>query len=200
MAMDDLPVLKKCCFCMPLRYGLLTWGYMKLGAAVTVLTFFTLIVLVLSEYIRRDNLLITIIVLIEAVLVIEIILHIVFIIGAHKKSVKLLQAYYHYAVFMWVVTMIMCFGCTGFLVVSIISRYDSDSGFLITLNVVGFFCSIAVQSFLLISLRSEIIKLRSNCPYRFVKNENDPEGTIVDCPVKEEEEIQDNGKGTTRIL
>ncbi|KAJ8720022.1 hypothetical protein PYW07_012065 [Mythimna separata] len=199
MAMDDLPVFKKCCFCVPLRYGLLSWGYVKLGAAFIGLAFYIIVVLALRRFLFVDSLAITIVSVIALILITEITLHIVFIVGAHKKNVKLLQAYYQYAVFMWILMIIMCFGSTSFLIWTIFIDYGPDTGFLITLNVVAFVSSIAVQTFLVMSLRSEIIKLRSNCPYRFVKNENDPEGTINS--VKDEEESPvDSGNGTMPIL
>lgn len=200
MELDDLPVLKKCCFCVPLRYGLLTWGYIKLATAILVLKLFIIIVIVLSGFIvtSRDVPLIIIIILIALILATEIVLHVIFIVGAHKKNVKLLRAYYYYAVFMWIVMLIMALvGTAFFIFIVVYSQGSRSDDILISMNVLGFFLTIVVQTFLLLSLRSEIIKLRSNCPYRFVKNENEPEGTIKS--VQDEDEMSiDNG--TVRIL
>uniref|UniRef100_A0A2A4JIJ2 Uncharacterized protein n=2 Tax=Heliothis virescens TaxID=7102 RepID=A0A2A4JIJ2_HELVI len=185
--MDDLPVCKKCCFCVPLRYGLLTWGYLKLIAALIVLSFFIIILVALSDYVRGC---LVIVLPIIAILATEIGLHILFIVGAHKKNVRLLRVYYYYAWFMWVATITMFIICTILLALMISGSGDRDNIslklVLFTMDIVGFLLAIVIHTFLLFSLRSEIIKLRSNCPYRFVKNDKDPEGFITSVKYDEE--------------
>ncbi|CAH0686430.1 unnamed protein product [Spodoptera exigua] len=183
--MAELPVFKKCCFCIPLRYGLLTWGYLKLGIALIILIIFLILLSQIPVNHRRD---LNIVIMIVVVLMTEVVIHCSFIVGAHKKNVKILRLYFYYALFMWAVTMMAAVIATGLLSVSLFFRKDSFLEILVfALNVIGFTFSIAIQTFLLLALRSEIIKLRSNCPYRFVKDDNEPEGTIT--PVNQNQDI-----------
>ncbi|XP_047028535.1 uncharacterized protein LOC124636476 [Helicoverpa zea] len=174
----DWPVWKKCCFCIPLRYGLLTWGYLKLISASIVLSFFIFILVGLADYIRNDTLVIVIPII--AIMVTDIALHILCIVGAHKKNVRLLEVYYCYAWFMWAGMIIMFAVCTILLVLIFSGHGESGvKSLYLTMDIVGFLLGIVIHTFLLISLRSEMIKLRSNCPYRFVKNDGEPEGFIT---------------------
>ncbi|KAH9645124.1 hypothetical protein HF086_005669 [Spodoptera exigua] len=87
----DLPVFKRCCFCIPLRYGLLTWAYVKL-VTVTIFSMFILVSLyhMVGMYtmyhlpIQRHNIIFMSVIL--TVLFIEISLTVTFIVGGHMIS------------------------------------------------------------------------------------------------------------------
>uniref|UniRef100_A0A2H1V1C8 SFRICE_032485 n=1 Tax=Spodoptera frugiperda TaxID=7108 RepID=A0A2H1V1C8_SPOFR len=174
--MAELPVFKKCCFCIPLRYGLLTWGYLKLGISTAILIIFLIILSQIPLSHSKD---LNIVIMIIVVILTEVVVHCGFIVGVHKKAVKIMRLYFYYALFMWSVTMMAAVVVTGLLSVSLYFTDSSLEIIIFTTTIVAFALSIAVQTFLLLALRSEIIKLRSNCPYRFVKDDNEPEGTIT---------------------
>lgn len=196
-----MPVMKKCCFCVPLRHALLTWGYIKLGFALAVLGVYILVLMAVAQYyhyIEGDTFLITIIVLVGLLLPTEIISHIIFIVGAHNKNVKLFKLYYYYAIFILVAIIVLTIISVIFVAIDM-----RDNGAHLNLPAELLYAgglisivSVVMQTFLLLSIRSEMIKLRSNCPYRFVKNDIDPEGTINS--LKDEESSIYNG--TTQVL
>ncbi|PZC82195.1 hypothetical protein B5X24_HaOG211003 [Helicoverpa armigera] len=147
-------------------------------SAIIVLSFFICILVDIADFFCNGCLVIGIIII--AITVSDIGLHILFIVGAHKKNVTLLKVYYYYAWFMWVGTIIMFAVCTILLVLFFSGIGVSGAkSLLFSMDIVGFLLAIVIQTCLLISLRSELIKLRSNCPYRFVKNDGDAEGFIT---------------------
>lgn len=196
--MEDLPVMKKCCFCVPIRHALITWGYVKLGLALTVLGVYILILMAVVQYynyIEGDTFLMSLIVLLGLLLTTEIISHTLFLIGAHQKNVRLIKVYYYYAIFMLGAIILMSIVSIIFTLRDSVAAKDIPT-LLYIAGGLSIFFSIVAQIFLVLSIRSEIIKLRSNCPYRFVKNENNPEGTINSF----RDDEQSIYNGTTQVL
>nr|XP_049700097.1 uncharacterized protein LOC110372132 isoform X5 [Helicoverpa armigera]XP_049700098.1 uncharacterized protein LOC110372132 isoform X5 [Helicoverpa armigera] len=156
----DWPVWKKCCFCIPLRYGLLTWGYLKLISASIVLSFFIFILVGLADYIRNDTLVIVIPII--AIMVTDIGLHILCIVGAHKKNVKLLQIYYIYHIVLWVLTLI------SLIVMGFVMMKGIHGRMVLQINFFNIFLSSVLQSYFLLLLRSQIMKLKTNIDFQYL--------------------------------
>nr|XP_049700626.1 uncharacterized protein LOC110372129 isoform X1 [Helicoverpa armigera]XP_049700628.1 uncharacterized protein LOC126055446 [Helicoverpa armigera] len=86
----ELPELKRFCFCFPLRYGLLVWGYFSLSITILFLyvRIVTLIVLLEHEEYPRRSILTCIY---TALGLLDGVVNIIFIFAAHLKRVKLLK-------------------------------------------------------------------------------------------------------------
>ncbi|XP_063385538.1 uncharacterized protein LOC134671609 [Cydia fagiglandana] len=93
----EAPEFKRCCFCLPLRRGLIAWGYAKVGLDMLMLAYtslmFYFLVLFSLRFVSTD---LVIYIFISACSLIDILFNIVFIVAGHKKSIKLLKVSYVY--------------------------------------------------------------------------------------------------------
>ncbi|CAH0625273.1 unnamed protein product [Chrysodeixis includens] len=171
--LEEVPLFKKCCFCIPLRYGLLTWVYIKL--IITVIMFLSLAVNVydMDRFCYACKILIAIFVIILIFIFVDIILDIVFIVGGHLKNVRLLTYFYRYSFVIAVETILLA---VLTLLALLFAVKAPVSIYFLNLAIYGL--GLFIQIYFILLLRSEIIKLRSNCPYRFVKNTAGSEGTV----------------------
>ncbi|KAF9823080.1 hypothetical protein SFRURICE_015560 [Spodoptera frugiperda] len=146
----ELPVCKRCCFCIPLRRGLLVWGYIKLLADLYFLTIMSYILLILIAFSAYGQEFAGLVVVI-AVFLLDFAMTIVFIIGAHKKIVKYMRLFYFLSIAMLALTLLLVI-----IHICLLSNYP-------------WFRSL-VQIYFIFLLRSEIIKLKNSCKFRFVNN------------------------------
>ncbi|KAM3958752.1 uncharacterized protein ACR2FA_007157 [Aphomia sociella] len=107
-----LPVVRKCCFCVPVRKGVTIFGYVNL---ILSLLSFPLLIFLLVEQITNGkpienassmdplvHLPLTI-----AFVVIDVTMTIVLLIGAHKKKRILLKIYFYFGVVFQLLTLCM---------------------------------------------------------------------------------------------
>ncbi|XP_050663502.1 uncharacterized protein LOC126964440 [Leptidea sinapis] len=140
----EIPILSRCCFCFPLRKGLITFAYVNLILTICV-------TILLSVFIVNDR-------MTDATdkteqprmiadifaLVIEVITSIVFIIALHKKHVMLMKGYLYFEI---------VFSIVGFIYsLAFLSRETASELFLI-------FCQLMVQIYLVILIWSSIVKM-----------------------------------------
>ncbi|CAH2236570.1 jg15329 [Pararge aegeria aegeria] len=99
----EMPILLRCCFCFPLRYGLLVWAYVKQISSLIFLAY--LIFMFCLEHWRMNvgtrvwlSLMITL-------TIVDILFHLLFIISAHKKNYRIMRMFYRYSIFLLCVTM-----------------------------------------------------------------------------------------------
>ncbi|KAJ8720030.1 hypothetical protein PYW07_012073 [Mythimna separata] len=121
----EIPVFRRCCFCLPLRYGLLAWGYFKM------------------------------------------------------KNVRLIRVFYFVSMGMWVANFLLA----SFTVIKTIENMVTHNMVYFMLGhpamaICFYFVVLAVQTYFLLLLRSEIIKLRSSGEFRFVNNAAEAECTM----------------------
>ncbi|KAJ8719412.1 hypothetical protein PYW08_011587 [Mythimna loreyi] len=188
----ELPVFKRCCFCLPLRYGLLAWGYFKLIADAFLIFLMTFIFIetlrLVNVYANSDHvgdfyagLIISSIAI--TLFFTDFIVTIVFIIGGHKKNVQLIRVFYFLSMGMWVATFLLA----SFTIITTIQavvrsiQYSSNHYFMLNQTLMAscfYFVVLVVQTYFLLLLRSEIIKLRNNGEFRFVNNAVEAECTM----------------------
>ncbi|XP_026741705.1 uncharacterized protein LOC113503804 [Trichoplusia ni] len=188
--LEEVPLCKKCCVCIPLRYGLLTWVYIKL-----IITIFIFLTLVLSLYEMNGfcygcTLFLIFFVIILIFVLTDIILDIVFIVGGHLKNVRLLTLFYRYSFVLAVVTIML-----GVLSLLVFLLPVKVPGLLFSINLAIYSIALCIQIYFILLLRSEIIKLRSNCSYRYVKNAPGSEGSVHKEEIdglKENEHVYEN--------
>ncbi|KAJ8720026.1 hypothetical protein PYW07_012069 [Mythimna separata] len=184
----EIPVFKRCCFCLPLRYGLLAWGYFKIFADVCLMLAIAYIlahiIMIMMIYSTEDNLHQIYPELIIAVVSItlfftDLIVTIVFIVGGHKKNVRLMRVFYFLSMGMWVATLLLA----SYTIVTTLQhffKYNRRYTYLgdILMAACFYFVALVVQTYFLLLLRSEIIKLRSSVEFRFVNNAAEAECTM----------------------
>ncbi|XP_035437821.2 uncharacterized protein LOC118267752 [Spodoptera frugiperda] len=165
----ELPVCKRCCFCIPLRRGLLVWGYIKLLADLYFLTIMSYILLILIAFSAYGQEFAGMVVVI-AVFLIDFAMTIVFIIGAHKKIVKYMRLFYFLSIAMLALTLLLVI-----IHICLLSNYpwfrSRTDALEYGIKVYSsYFFVIVVQIYFIFLLRSEIIKLKNSCKFRFVNN------------------------------
>lgn len=175
----EIPEVTRCCFCFPLRLGLLVWAYIKL---ISNLLLFTLILFTTIDDWSRygDRVPTTIFVFhipILLTLLLDIIFHIIFIISAHKKDHSKMRIFYRYNIFAlvvyilgFVITMSLFFIETYFIYAVIFGLFQLGI----------FMWIIIIQFYVLILVRSEVIKLERNTNFEFVNHAADPDTLKVD--------------------
>ncbi|KAF9823077.1 hypothetical protein SFRURICE_015557 [Spodoptera frugiperda] len=152
----ELPTCRRCCFCLPLRYGLLSWGYFRFvisGMFLVGLTIgFVGLVTAEDSYRELGSIIVVGILLLSTLT--DFVLNFLFILGGHKKDVRLLKSYYVYSIVLCVLTILL--GTTSSVHTVMIFKMTSFD----------------------LSFFFWIIKLRSNCEFRFVNLASEGECTL----------------------
>ncbi|XP_050550539.1 uncharacterized protein LOC118267748 [Spodoptera frugiperda] len=191
----ELPTFKRCCFCVPLRYGLLTWAYLKLVAVVLLATF---LAMYLYRIIRRYNRIpypgdlhgMAIIGVLLVILLIEFCFTVTFVIGGHMKNLKPMRVFYVYNMVMVVITLGLMMILVGLMLRDmdpshVVSYYSWN--FLLTMA--NFFFTLLVQIYFILLIRSEIFKLEGKYGFSFVNNAAEEE-----CIMRGDTQIEEDWK------
>ncbi|XP_034832938.1 uncharacterized protein [Maniola hyperantus] len=166
----ELPVLLRCCFCFPLRHGLLAWAYLK---QISSLFFLTVMIMKLCNNYRRirasgD----AISTLIIVFMILDIVFHVLFIISAHKKDYKKMRIFYRYSI----VVLCLNVAIVGFFIAMYVYYVYMAPIMLIFIwsfmvpTLVMIIIMIILQGYLIILVRSEFIKLKNNSQFEFVNH------------------------------
>ncbi|XP_072943812.1 uncharacterized protein [Epargyreus clarus] len=171
----EIPQLKRCCFCMPLRRGLLTWVYVKLVLALIASLFLLAHAIVFNRRSVSGTLYAaTIIGLIQFLL--EIIFDILFLVSAHKKNFTYLRIYYRYAVVMLVIQVIAVLMFIAFEIYVIVEHPLVLLMFNYMVEITFFALGqTGLQAYFVILVRSELLKLENNTQFEFVNHTSEPE-------------------------
>ncbi|KAF9823076.1 hypothetical protein SFRURICE_015556 [Spodoptera frugiperda] len=171
----ELPVLKRCFLCIPLRYGLIGWSYIRMVIDIVLIVALTTAFIEVLEMVQTKSYHVGNLVIIGLVVLLgvaDVILSIVFIIGGQKKNVKLLKICYVYNIVLWVLLIIMGVSIS---VYTIYLMYQHNLSFLqhiffILTDIFTYLSQILVQGYFLLLVRSEIVKLENNSEFQFVNN------------------------------
>ncbi|XP_073945758.1 uncharacterized protein [Choristoneura fumiferana] len=159
----EIPKFTRCCYCLPLRHGIITLGYLYLAYSIYIVcvNLYFEFDKELSSYdfgfLRGASFIVErwLVFLLYAV---EIAFIIVLIIGAHLKKEKLLVAYYYYGI----TTTLAAFATFFFLTVKYAQTTHST---LFALDLSIMFSAIVSQVYLLLLIRSELRKPREALRY-----------------------------------
>ncbi|XP_063538322.1 uncharacterized protein LOC134747646 [Cydia strobilella] len=163
----ESPELKRCCFCLPLRRGLIGWGYTKLVLNILSMIYFGFVInyYAFNPWRHLEAKTIVILSFIEICLLLDMAFDIIFIVAGHKKNVTLLRISYIYnMVWLGLLTLGNCFQL--YMNLSIAYRlwsyieYRKYITFDLLTNSGLAFSLIFVQIYLILLIRSEMIKLR----------------------------------------
>ncbi|CAB3227853.1 unnamed protein product [Arctia plantaginis] len=172
----EIPAFQRCCVCIPLRYGLIVWGYYRLLLAGYILVTICFdisrcVELMNSEEekhkVTTSNIIILCLTLI--IMIADIILGILFIVGCHKKNVSILERYYHYSLVLLALLVPLClynFGRT-LNYMSISKMPWTKIIFLFVPEFIATISYVVIQIYIVLLVRSEILKLRKEYQFRF---------------------------------
>ncbi|CAB3227838.1 unnamed protein product [Arctia plantaginis] len=161
----DVPVFQRCCFCLPLRCGLLVWGYFKLITASLLLGYYSS----LLHYginlfvVHKETTLIKEIVInsgMVSTLVIDTVLHAIFIIGAHKRHVSFLKVYYFCALTLLVLTILLGIVNIDLMIKNMVNHGAEHLGNLFVMKTTAMFINLLIQAHIILLVRSEIDNLK----------------------------------------
>lgn len=174
----EIPECRRCCCCIPLRYGLIVWGYLKLALVSLALVGASIAMIVTGQSHKSEAQTMVIISLLIVIFVIDIASSVMFVVGCHKKSVKLMKIFYYYSMFPLALTILL----TVYAVIinlKFLYEYITSIFFIyIIMDASAMFIYIAIQVYVILLVRSEIIKLKNGCQFRFVNNINEAECTL----------------------
>ncbi|CAB3227845.1 unnamed protein product [Arctia plantaginis] len=164
----EVPVLQRCCFCLPLRGGLLAWGYLKLTIASLMLFYLLCILLQITEGKLVYNF--TQFAIALLIVTADVILHSVFIVGCHKKNVKLLKVYYFYSLSLLVLTALFGVFCTGIIIGSNLNHYGRLFTTSMCRGLSTLFINLLIQVYVILLVKSKITKLDNMDSFKFQNN------------------------------
>ncbi|XP_047508569.1 uncharacterized protein LOC125051970 isoform X2 [Pieris napi] len=189
----ELPILMRCCFCVPLRLGLLIWTYIKLILSLFLVTFFS----IQAELLRNDVILVEGKIFLVAMIksgIINSLFQIAFIVAAHKKNYKIMRIYYIYNfVYIFIPTILfLMFIKIGYSQMgSSVTIYLSDTP--LVFIVISIPIEFVLNIYLMLLVRSEFIKLRDSGQFEFFNHESEARcvATLPDNTIPQEGECLD---------
>ncbi|CAD0197626.1 unnamed protein product [Chrysodeixis includens] len=138
---------------------------------------------------------VTVFVILLVLIIMDFVLTTIFIVGGHKKNLKMLTIYYYYSIGVWILSILFS--------IFIVSMYFNAAGFVYEpiyawvmsiMESSSHFISMVAQGYFLLLLRSEMLKLRNNCEFRFVNNAAQPECELK-CNKEKDTPCDNNGTG-----
>ncbi|KAJ8719408.1 hypothetical protein PYW08_011583 [Mythimna loreyi] len=182
----EIPEFKRCCCCLPLRYGLIAWGYFKIIVDLCLIpsiTYTLVFISILMEYNDKETTMfepeLILLMIAITLFLTDLILTLLFIVGAHKKNLKLIRAFYFHSMGVWVATFLLA---SFTIIISIHNFFKYKYRIMhlenILMTLCFYFVVLVAQTYFLLLLRSEITKLRNFGEFRFVNNAAEAECTM----------------------
>ncbi|XP_047997739.1 uncharacterized protein LOC125235277 [Leguminivora glycinivorella] len=168
MAMQrEAPEFKRCCFCIPLRRGLIAWGYVKLILDLLVLAYLSLMFFWLAHYgLRFVSVYMLTYIFIAVCSFLDTAFSIVFIVAGHKKSIKLLKVSYVYNI-VWLGFLVLGNSFTLYTDLKFLYKmwsYMKDHKYIV-LEILASSAlatsTVFIQIYVILLIRSEISKLQN---------------------------------------
>ncbi|KAJ8720034.1 hypothetical protein PYW07_012077 [Mythimna separata] len=171
-----LPEFKRCCCCLPLRTGLLAWGYFKMIVDVVIivlLAYLTAIFFMASLYFQDFySITVAVVSLITLMTVAaNFVATFAFVIGCHEKKVKKIRRFYVYSICELIVMAVLMMMAVGITI-----RYwraETRRGHLVIYTI--YLLTLALHAYFILLLRSEVIKLETSFEISIVINSADAE-------------------------
>ncbi|KAJ8719417.1 hypothetical protein PYW08_011592 [Mythimna loreyi] len=180
---SESPVFTRCCHCFPLRHGLIAWGYLKIVIDIlylwlisnSLVDMFNMVIPHDKRQFQSDLVISTVGI---TIFFTDFVVTIMFIVGGHKKNLQLIRLFFFLSIGMWIFTFLLTDAVIVLATHELIANKNSNADTIVL--VVSVYCGIlATQTYFLMLLRSEIMKLKKNNEFRF---EN--KVTEVKCTIK----------------
>ncbi|XP_072936916.1 uncharacterized protein [Epargyreus clarus] len=140
-----VPDVNKCCFCIPLRHGILIFAYLNFLFSIVSVAWLVITTELKRQSITADSSLeIMTSTVLFSILGMGVILNLLLIIAAHQKDISMLRLYNYYAVATLLAAMVPSF-------ILLSRRMFSE--------VIVALLALAMQFYVIILVRSEVIKL-----------------------------------------
>ncbi|KAJ2951408.1 hypothetical protein O0L34_g13553 [Tuta absoluta] len=153
----EIPVLTRCCFCFPLRKGLIAFAYVNLVLTAVVACFLSMFISYLrsesadpTEAAELPRLIVD-----TAGLVLEIGMTVTFIIALHKKHVLLMKVYLYFEI---------VFSIIGFIYSLVFMTKETASELFLILF------QLTIQVYLVILIWSSIVKMERDGSVKYVRD------------------------------
>lgn len=156
----EIPLLTKCCFCLPLRKGLIAFAYVNLMLTLAVTSLLSIYISSVrtsdveslqdeSEYPR--------LIADTTALVLEVTMTVTFIVALHKKHVLLMKAYLYFEI---------VFSIIGFVYsLAFLTKETASELFLILFQLM-------VQIYLVILIWSSIVKMQRDGTVKYTREQD----------------------------
>ncbi|XP_045452020.1 uncharacterized protein LOC123661051 [Melitaea cinxia] len=172
----EIPECRRCCCCFPLRRGIIVLGYINLAISI----FLVVIEIVISVKYGKTNYTVTLykglmffsqVWFAYILFASEILFNIVLLVAAHTKKSRLLRAYYYYGITMTLATLVT------FITLRTGDMFRNYGSYI--LESCFFFTNIGLQGYLILLVRSELLKMRRRSCTSYV---NHAAEILVDTP------------------
>ncbi|XP_049875224.1 uncharacterized protein LOC126373214 isoform X2 [Pectinophora gossypiella] len=182
----DIPQCGRCCVCIPLRHGILIFGYLNLAFSTFLLSFEIWLTTVHGpEYTVAQSLRSSTVYLYRGVglysqmwfyallYILEILFNILLLIGAHMRA-RLLRVYYYYGITTSLAALV------SFVVMRNSVSYGRQDLQYKVLELAVVFSGLMVQAYLLLLIRSELKKLDQKNQMCFVNHASEVYADLCD--------------------
>ncbi|XP_012548375.2 uncharacterized protein LOC101742355 [Bombyx mori] len=140
-----VPDVKKCCFCIPLRRGILLFGIVNIIISIVAVSFLVITTELHRSTALNDNTMeVTTSTVLFSIFGMSMILNILLLVAGYQKDISMLRLYNYYGVVTIFAALIPTF--------MLLSRK-------MVFKVLAAFIAIAMQIYVIILVRSEIVKL-----------------------------------------
>ncbi|XP_026752599.2 uncharacterized protein LOC113512854 [Galleria mellonella] len=152
----EIPILTRCCFCFPMRKGLVAFAYINLTLTVVATTFLSLyITAVRNANVKELNSEYPRLIIATTAQVIEICMTIMFIVALHKKYVVLMRVFLYFEITYSVVGLVYSLVC--------ISEESANELFLMLFE-------FTLQIYLAILIYSSIVKMERDGTVKYTRD------------------------------
>ncbi|XP_013136197.1 PREDICTED: uncharacterized protein LOC106101499 [Papilio polytes] len=170
----EMPLVARCCFCAPLRYGLLIWAYLKLVTSVLALGITIMWVFLWLFFTLGETSLLLLILSTLISLIADVVFNFILIMGSHKKNRSLLCLYHRYAYAHAAIFLMLGVLWISYAIVENGKPLNKpDSVIYILCMVTSVIVPLILHIYLFIVLRSEIHKLEAKDQINFVNPINE---------------------------
>ncbi|KAJ8719418.1 hypothetical protein PYW08_011593 [Mythimna loreyi] len=171
MTSQVLP-FKNCCYCMPLRPGLLAWGYFKMTADVVIalpLGYGMIICSLVTMMFRNFEFFAYSVVLLIALIttIANFGATFVFVVGCHQRKIKPIRRFYIYSLWELRLMVVLTIVVVG---LSITFWTTKNMRNLILVTYLICFHCLALHTYFLLLLKSEVMKLEASYDISVVNN------------------------------
>ncbi|XP_045499768.1 uncharacterized protein LOC123697337 [Colias croceus] len=151
----EIPILTRCCFCFPLRIGLVAFAYVNLLLTIAVTIMLSMYISYMRTSEQANSTEYPRLIADTTALVLEAAMSVVFIVALHKKHVLLMKVYLYFEI---------VFSAIGFVYSLVfLSRESAGELFLILFQLM-------VQIYLVILIWSSIVKMTRDDSVKYVRN------------------------------
>ncbi|CAK1542931.1 unnamed protein product [Leptosia nina] len=151
----EIPILTRCCFCFPLRKGLIAFAYVNTMLTIAV----TIMLSLYISYVRNSEIADTSeyprLIADTTALVLEIVMSMLFIVALHMKQVLLMKVYLNFEII---------FSAIGFVYsLAFLTKETASELFLILFQLM-------VQIYLVILIWSSIVKMKRDGTVKYTRD------------------------------